>query len=93
MHKEYKATAREFSIDACGYNFLCIVGEHINGGFLAILNWGVSAELSDDWNDIDYNSMCIYQVLCGFTELENCAIEIATEIAQKLANDIREKGY
>ena len=44
--KSYEVTAKEVSIDCHGLNFLCIYGTHINGGYVAILNWGVAAELS-----------------------------------------------
>lgn len=40
--------AIELSIDTHGMNFLCIFGEHINGGFISVLNWNVSAEISFD---------------------------------------------
>ncbi|MBR1383846.1 MAG: hypothetical protein IJ555_08570 [Ruminococcus sp.] len=53
--KEYELIAREESIDCHGLNFLCIYGKHINGGFVAIPNWGVAAELSAHQYDTDYN--------------------------------------
>ncbi len=48
-------TAKEESIDFRGLNFLCVYGNHINGGYVAILNWGVSVELSNRKSDIGYN--------------------------------------
>lgn len=38
--------AQEISIDTHGLNFLCIIGEHINGCFVAIPNWSIAAELA-----------------------------------------------
>ena len=38
--------AREISIDTHGLNFLCVIGTHINGGFVAIPNWSIAAELA-----------------------------------------------
>lgn len=52
---EYKLNAKEYSIDCHGLNFLCVLGHHVNGGFVAIINWGVSAELSAHGNDVGYN--------------------------------------
>ena len=37
---EYKVTAKEENINCHGLSFLCVLGEHINGGYVAILNWG-----------------------------------------------------
>lgn len=51
---EYRVTAKEESISCHGLNFLCIYGRHINGGYVAIVNWGVAAELSVG-NDITYD--------------------------------------
>ena len=48
-------TAKEISIDCHGLNFYCVYGTYINGGYLAILNWGVSAELSSHNGSVGYN--------------------------------------
>lgn len=37
----------EISVDHRGSNYLVIFGEHINGGWCAIPNWGISCEMSD----------------------------------------------
>lgn len=58
-----KVNALEYSIDCCGLSFLCIIGRHINGGFVAITNWGVAAELSAHPGDVGYNSDQIYEAL------------------------------
>lgn len=52
---DYKFTAIEENINCHGLSFLCVYGLHINGGYVAILNWGVSAELSAHRNELDYN--------------------------------------
>ncbi len=46
---------QEFSVDYNGLNYLVIYGKHINGGFIAIPNWGVSSE-SGNPTDIFYNT-------------------------------------
>lgn len=60
---EYKLSAREFSLNCHGLNFLCILGTHINGGFVAIVNWGVSAELSSSRSDLTYILNCVLKAL------------------------------
>lgn len=61
--KEYELTAKEESIDCHGLNFLCIYGKHINGGFAAITNWGVAAELSAHRSDLNYNRSKVLEAL------------------------------
>ena len=51
----YKLISCEKNISCHGLSFLCIYGTHVNGGFVAILNWGVSAELSVHSSDLAYN--------------------------------------
>lgn len=46
---------QEFSVDYNGLNYLVIYGKHINGGFIAIPNWGISVEASVP-TDIFYNT-------------------------------------
>lgn len=41
-----EAHAIEYDIQVNGFSFLCIFGTHTNGGFISIVNWGVSAEIS-----------------------------------------------
>lgn len=60
---EYKVTAKEENINCHGLSFLCVLGEHINGGYVAILNWGVAAELSSHHNELDYNRKRILEAL------------------------------
>ncbi len=57
----YPITAQEMTIDYGGISFLCAFGNHAGGGWIAILNFGVSAELSDD--DVRYNAIKIQAAL------------------------------
>lgn len=54
-------TVQEANINCDGYSFLCAFGRHINGAWIAILNFGVSAELSTD--DVPYNADRIAEAL------------------------------
>lgn len=83
-----KVAAKEMNIDVEGYSFLCIFGEHINGGFLAIPNWNVCVELGDE-NDFAYNSDRIYTTILNIKILNGCC----SQIADTLANEIRKEGY
>ena len=60
---KYKVTAREENLNCHGLSFLCVFGKHINGGYVAILNWGVSAELSAHRNELNYNRKKILEAL------------------------------
>lgn len=89
-----KVSAKEKTISAGGYSFLCIFGTHINGGFLAIPNWNICVELSEA-NDKDYNFCKIYDALCQnifVTELKLSKEKIYA-ISNKLANEILKEGY
>lgn len=81
----YKSSIEETSIDSYGYNFLCIYGSHINGNYIAIINWGVSAELSSFPNDITYNAMSIAEVLEKIPQTKANASNIAYDIANAIA--------
>ncbi len=74
------------SIDVCGYSFLTLVGSHINGGFIALLNWNASAEISDDWNDVHYNSNKIFEAIHNDPVLKDEAKQIAEELAVVIKN-------
>lgn len=55
--KRYKAEARfEVSFNANGSHFLVIYGKHGNGGFCCIPNFGIGCEMSDEPNDVFYNT-------------------------------------
>ena len=56
IQKIYKADVLlEMSVDTDGYNFLVLYGSHVNGGWCAIPNHGISCEMSDP-NDICFNA-------------------------------------
>lgn len=63
MSRVYSLTAKEESIDCHGLSFLCVYGRHVNGGFVAIINWGVAAELSTYKHDTGYNHSRILDAL------------------------------
>lgn len=86
----YKSTIEEASIDSYGYNFLCIYGSHINGNYIAIINWGVSAELSSFPNDITYNAMRIAEVLEKIPQSKANASNMAYDIANAIAPRLKE---
>lgn len=79
--KEFKTTAREFSVVEKGNSFLCIVGHHINGSYIAILNWGVSAELSA-FGDVEYNTERIYNAFKASSNCRSLTENTAKEIAE-----------
>ena len=61
IRMEYNVTAKEFSVDAGGLNFLVICGQHVNGGYVAFPGFGVSTELAV--NDAFYNASRIAEIL------------------------------
>ena len=63
MSREFSFTAKEESIECHGLDCLCLYGKHINGGFVAIINWGVAAELSAYNNSLRYNTDKILSAL------------------------------
>lgn len=55
-NSSYKVSGtHEISIDHNGCNYLVIYGHHINGGFIAVPNWGISSEAGSP-EDIFYNT-------------------------------------
>ena len=79
--------AREISIDTHGLNFLCIIGTHINGGFVAIPNWSIAAELAR--GEQGYNKARIETALnnskyAAMWADEQAQAEIAEELAEIL---------
>lgn len=55
--KQYNAEAFfEISFCANGSHFLVIYGKHGNGGFCCIPNFGIGCEMSDEPNDVFYNT-------------------------------------
>lgn len=56
VKKKYKADAREeLSVDYNGFNYLVIIGKHINGWYIAIPNWNVCTEAGNPAIDNYYN--------------------------------------
>lgn len=61
--KNFYSNSSEARIDIAGLNFLIVYGNHMNGGWCAILNWKVSAELSNLHNNEGYNQERIFEAL------------------------------
>ena len=73
----YEATAREeLSIDYEGSNYLVIYGTHINGGWFAIINHGVSGNLAG-FDDVHYNEEQIGMALNNYDAGNKIAVVIA----------------
>lgn len=88
VQREYKVTSRELSIDSHGLSFLCVVGTHINGAYIAIINFGISAEQSA-LNDTNYNANRIYEAFnmsndSWLPKSKDSRWEIAEEIAEAI---------
>lgn len=84
--------AKEISINTHGLNFLCIVGTHIKGGFVAMPEWNVSAELAR--GDRGYNKQKIETALnessWAAAWLDRTAqSEVAAELAEVLTKYIK----
>ena len=90
------SSAQEFSV--AGLSFYCIYGTYINGAYVAILNWGVSADLSAYGNNVGYNTSKIYSALLrsdqkGWLPGAKKAREaIARELAEKVGAAIEQIG-
>lgn len=58
-------SATEISVAVDGFSYLVIFGRHINGGFCALPQEGISCELSahDNFSDIGYNTASLSRVL------------------------------
>jgi hypothetical protein len=67
----------EKSINANGWNFLTIYGKHVNGYFIAVINWNICTEAGEP-GSVSYNTEKL--INAGFTE----------ENAQAIANHIKE---
>ncbi len=79
--------AKEKNVNSHGMRFLCIFGQYINGGYVAILNWGVAAELSDSGCSVAYNTSKILEALERSPDaaLLPTAQTARSEIARELA--------
>ena len=87
MKELQEIQAKEISIDTHGLNFLCIIGTHINGGFVAIPNWSIAAELAR--GEQGYNKAQIETALnnskyAALWTDEQAQAEIAEELAGAL---------
>ena len=88
MGKEFSVNAREETINCHGLDFLCIYGRHINGGYAALMNWGVAVELSASKNDLRYNQSKIRE---GFERVPShltCYLPSDTDERTGLARDL-----
>lgn len=84
IRREYTAyTATELSIDHNGFNYLVIIGQHINGWYIAIPNWNVCTEAG---NPVDsfYNR----EKLANALNDVSAGIELAGCIADWWKNNI-----
>lgn len=80
----YKVSeTHELSINYVGCNYLTIFGQHINGWFIAVPNWGKSVEAAHP-TDIFYNSEKLS---------EHFSKEVAAALARTIAAywDYKEK--
>lgn len=67
----------EISVDWNGYNFLIIYGKHINGWFIAILNWEVCIEAANPQN-VFYNTEKLSRVI----KIKNAPAAIAKAVKE-----------
>lgn len=61
--RRFKATVMEVSIETNGFSFLCLIGTHVNGGYISILTLGVCAELTHYEDGVGYNADRIFRAL------------------------------
>lgn len=73
----------EHDVQFNGCSYLIVFGRHINGGFVAIPNWNISAELSADGS-----------VLYNTEKLEESGLDPATAltIAQHIKDTLESEG-
>lgn len=92
LYDEVKA--KEMNIEIDGYSFLCIFGEHINGGFLAIPNHNICVELSEAY-DFAYNTDNIYMAMSHLSKSPDYKLSLndISAIADTIAEHIRKTGY
>lgn len=72
----YKATAKEISVNYNGMNYLIVFGEHVNGGYFAIINHGVCGELAT-FKDIFWNTESISKAVKDYETGKVLALAIA----------------
>lgn len=61
--RRFKAAVMEVSIETNGFSFLCLIGTHVNGGYISILTLGVCAELTHYEDGVGYNADRIFHAL------------------------------
>lgn len=94
--KKFNITAQELSVETHGLSFLCAFGTHINGGWCAILNYGVSCELSDYPNSTESNAAAIANALANspsemrawLPKGNKARMEIAMELSKIITENI-----
>ena len=72
----YDASAQEISIDYNGFNYLVVFGEHVNGGYFAIINHGVCGDLAG-LKDVGYNAESIGNAVKNYDIGKILALAIA----------------
>lgn len=77
----------EISVDCGKFNYLVIFGHHINGGFIAIVNYGICCEASSP-DSINYNTERL--IRAGMTRKH--AQEVAASIAAYASCCLKEDG-
>lgn len=83
---------KEISVAVDGFSYLTIFGHHVNGGFCALPQWGVSCELShhNNFEDIGYNTERIGKALKK-KAVGRCIAE-AIYIASSCEAEMQNKG-
>ncbi|RHT97878.1 DUF6618 family protein, partial [Absiella sp. AM27-20] len=76
LNKFEASASNELSIDYDGSNYLIIYGTHVNGGWFAIINHGVSGNLAT-FDDIHYNTEQIGMALNNYDAGNKIAVVIA----------------
>lgn len=106
MDKEYEVNSREVSFITLGGCFQCVFGKLHYGsqGYVAIINWGVSAEIAcdidvrDKVSAIKYNTEQIYKALSNSTTGQNyfhdddTRYKISNELAEKIVSKMLVKS-
>jgi len=72
----------EIAVEADNYNFLVLYGQHINGGWCCIPNWGIGCEMGSP-SDTFHNTKKLLQL--GLSE--TAAKGIAAAIRQRYLKD------
>lgn len=76
----------EISVDYDGFNFLVIFGQHINGGFIAVVNHGICCEASSP-DSINYNMWRLNRAGMKKEHAREIAMSIAAYMSCRLQED------